>query len=65
MTLTRKEMLQYTNSAEALADSVKRDIQKDGIISTKSILALNDFVIAANLIADIIEQLKAPNKKLN
>ena len=63
--MTRKDVLQYFAAADKLASSVKRDIQKDGCISNKTILALNDFQIAANLIVDSIKAIKDPDNKLN
>lgn len=56
--MTTKELLQkYVNTATDLAEAVKRDIQKDGRVSQKTVLTLNQFVIAANDLADVRNEL--------
>ncbi len=65
---TKKALMAYVNTATDLAESVKRNIAKNGIIDNKTVLALNEFIIASNAIADLTEQLandKDPNKLLN
>lgn len=67
--ITRQALMKYVNSATDLAESVKRNITKSGIIDNKTVLALNEFIIASNAIADLTSQLtmdtKDPNTKLN
>jgi len=62
---TRRALIQYVNKASDLAESVKRNIVKDGYIDEKTVLALNAFIIAANAIADLQEELQSDNMKLN
>lgn len=62
---TKKALLRYVDTANALAESVKRNIQKDGCIDDKTVLALNEFIIAANAINDSAEILRNKNNKYN
>lgn len=56
--MTTKELLQnYVNTAADLAETIKKDIQKDGRVSNKTVLALNQFIIAANELSDITNEL--------
>lgn len=45
----------YINAAAELAESVKRNIKKDGIIDDETILRLNDLAIATNELAELEE----------
>ncbi len=65
MAVNKKNFLKFADGAIALAEAVKKDIQKDGMISTKTILVLNDFIIAANEVNDNIESVRDPNQRLN
>lgn len=58
-------LVKYVDAASNLADSVKRNIQKDGCISNKTVLALNEFIIASNAIADLTEELMKERNQLN
>lgn len=58
---TDKALNRYVNTASDLAESLKRNIQKDRFIDDKTMLILNEFIIAANEISDMIEHL---NKKV-
>lgn len=62
---TQRALAIYVNRAADLADSIKRDIQKKGYISDKTVIALNDFIIAANVIADLTTALNQINITLN
>lgn len=55
----------YVDRAHQLAECVKLDIQKKGYISNKTVLALNQFTIAANNIADLLTGLDKINQELN
>ena len=57
MSKTRKALIAYVETASNLAESVKRNVQKDGRIDKKTILALNQFIIAANEIEHLKEEL--------
>lgn len=57
MTKAGKAFIKYVNAGVTLADQIKIDIAKDGIISTKTILKLNDFIVAYNEIADTVNTL--------
>jgi hypothetical protein len=43
----------YVNAGADLAESVKRNIVKNGVIDDKTVVALNDFIIAINAMADL------------
>jgi hypothetical protein len=49
----KKIFQDYVNAGADLAESVKRNITKDGIIDDATVIALNDFIIATNAIADL------------
>jgi hypothetical protein len=56
---TKAALQKYVDAASDLADSVKSNIQhNDGQISNDTVLLLNRFVIAANEIAHLTNQLK-------
>lgn len=57
MKLTKKNLAKYVNAATDLAESVKRNLTKDGCIDDKTVLALNEFVIATNEIIDFTDEL--------
>ncbi len=62
---TRQKLLQYVDSANKLAEQVKKNIQKDGCIDDKTVLALNEYIIAANEIEDGTNVLRKQNDQLN
>lgn len=43
----------YIDTGAALSDSIKRNIQKDGMIDNQTVLALNEFIIAYNTLAEL------------
>ena len=51
----QRAMAKYVNAATDLAESVKRNIQHGGVIDDETVLKLNEFRIAANAVADIID----------
>lgn len=53
MDKTKKALLRYVNAGADLAESVKRNITKDGVIDNKTVLKLNEFIIASNELSDI------------
>lgn len=51
---TAKQLFQkYVDTATDFAESVKRNIVKDGIIDDKTVNYLNDFMIATNALANL------------
>lgn len=62
---TQRALAIYVNRAADLAEAVKKDIQKKGYISDKTVVILNDFIIAANNIADLTTALNQINITLN
>lgn len=62
---TERALALYVNRASDLAEAVKKDIQKKGYISQKTVNALNAFIIAANNIADMTEALNELIQDLN
>lgn len=56
----------YVNKASDLAECLRHDIQhNDSKVSTKTILALNTFIIAANQIKDLTDIIDKNSIKLN
>lgn len=49
----RKLFQDYVNAATDLAESVKRNIIKDGVIDDTTVNKLNDFMIATNELANL------------
>ena len=49
----KKLFQNYVNAATDLAESVKRNITKDGVIDDKTVIFLNDFIIATNALANL------------
>jgi len=62
---TKQALKRYIDAAANLAELIKRNIQKDGCIDNKTVLALNEFVVASNEVADLTEQITATNIKYN
>lgn len=62
---TKQLLMRYVNTASDLAESVKRNIIKNGLIDDKTVLALNEFIIASNAISDLTDELNKDNLKLN
>lgn len=58
-------LMEYINAASDLAENVKRNIQKNNKIDSKTVLALNNFTIAANSVAFLEDKLNASKMKLN
>ena len=64
MDADKKQLIAYIQWASNLAESVRRDIQRsDSKISTATVLALNEFVTAANAIKDITDQIDNEEEK--
>lgn len=61
------EMLlsEYFEAVSVLSDAIKNNIKKDNKIDNKTILALNNVIIAANNIDFLEEKLTASKLKLN
>lgn len=62
---TKQNLILYVNAATDLAETLRRAIQRGGTIDDKTILALNNFVIAANNIKDVTDEIKKDEIKLN
>jgi len=65
MGVTKKAFANYVDRADDLAENVKRNIAHEGIIDNKTVLALNEFIIAVNAIKDLTDEIKSANIKLN
>jgi hypothetical protein len=67
----KKAFQKYAYAAADLADSVKRNIVKDGVIDDKTVNCLNDLIIATNELAEVQDEMlelndeNETNKKLN
>lgn len=59
--MKREHLENFINAALDLTESVKRNIQKDGMIDDTTVLRLNDLIIAFNEIADLQKNLEAAN----
>lgn len=59
MKITKKQLAKYVNAVADLGELLKKDLIKDGFISDKTILALNELYIIANEIADFTEEINA------
>lgn len=55
----------YINAARDLAESIKRDIQRDGKITNSTVLALNAFIISTNATQDITNEITNDTQVLN
>jgi len=62
---TKRALMRYVDAATDLAESVKKNIAHDGIIDDKTVILLNEFIIAANAIADLTTALNQTNIKYN
>lgn len=58
-------LLNYVDTATNLAEAIKLDIQKKGVITKETALALNEFIIAANQFHDTIVDLEQERRTLN
>lgn len=58
MSKQRTALLKYFNSVAKLFDLLRKNIQKDGVITNASVLALNEAIIAENEIKELTEELK-------
>lgn len=56
MSIEKRALAKYVNTATDLAEAVKRDIQHGGKITNDTVLKLNKFRVAANAVSDMIEQ---------
>jgi hypothetical protein len=65
MNSTEVQLAEYFEKAADLAEHVKRDIQKGQEITEKNIIALNQFIIAANAITDLTTNINRRNMSLN
>jgi hypothetical protein len=60
----KKDLIKYVQWASNLAESIRRDIQSHtGKVSQKTVLALNEFTIAANAMKDVTDQLESEDEE--
>lgn len=57
MSPMKQAIIDYVNTGADLLDSLKNDIQKDGAITNKTVLALNAFIIAYNAFSELTGRL--------
>ena len=60
---TQRALMKYVNAASDLAESIKENIQHNGVITDATVLKLNEFIIAANAIEDLKENLNQRTRK--
>lgn len=65
MTKEKRSLIKFILTAKDLAKSVRRNISHDNKIDTQTISALNEFMIAANVIKDLTDMLERENQKIN
>lgn len=61
--ITKEAFVKYVDTGHDLAENVKRNIQKDGCIDNKTVIALNEFIIASNNIQDLTDELHESDPK--
>lgn len=62
---TAKALARYVNAASDLAEAVKRNIVHGSMIDDKTVVVLNEFIIAANEIKDMTDELNNKVIKYN
>lgn len=62
---TKKAFIKYVDAATDLAESIKRNIVKNGIIDDETVLKLNEFIIASNRVKDVTDEVNESDPKLN
>lgn len=66
MAMVTKEMfMRFVDAGENLAEVLKKQIQKGGIITNEVVLALNEYIIASNEIRDLKDNLNETDESLN
>ena len=65
LTKTEQALVEYFNRGMDLAENLKSCIIKNKKIDDKTIIALNEFIIATHSIADLQFELEQRNMKLN
>lgn len=61
----KQAIIDYVNSGADLAEELKRNIQSDGVIDDKTILALNAFIIAYSAFSELTEMLPSDDNSGN
>lgn len=59
MAITKQAFMNYVNAGQDLAELLKKNIQKGGSITNETVLALNEFIISYNEIADLVNDIEA------
>jgi hypothetical protein len=59
------DILKYVDAACTLAESLERDITKSARISTVTIVALNQFMVAAKNVQPLLDMVEVDKLKLN
>ncbi len=62
---TKAALVKYVETATDLAESVKRNIVHEGVVDDETVLKLNAFIIAANNIEDLYNELTADSREEN
>lgn len=65
MLVPKKHIANYFESAQALADAVKKEIIKGKDLNKDTILALNNFAIAANEVSELTDEFLKYSIKMN
>ncbi len=58
-----KELIQkFADTAHDLAQSVKDNIVHEGVITDETVIKLNNFIIASNAVADMLDLIQDDNE---
>lgn len=60
--VTKQAFMKYVNAAHDLAEAIKKNIQKNNLITQETVLALNEFTISANEIIDFLDDIESTNE---
>ena len=63
--MTEQDVINYIDSANALAVSLEKDLKKGSKISSKTVLALNEFVKMSEICANLVESVLDQKSKIN
>lgn len=65
MGITKQAFIRYVDAGHNLAELIKKNIQKDGLITNETVLALNEFIISSNAVKDLTDELEEDNERFN
>lgn len=63
--MSNQDLVNYVDAANDLAGRLHDDIKAGDTISKETVLALNQFVLAAQVVADLREMIDDEKKRMN